>query len=146
MARIHVDRTGYPAAACRKAMRSPAVLLAKVERLRYSCGCCVEGKDMCHKPSLVLVPCATSWVPYRIVTLLRSNVTVQPASHNGAMAMSDTDLICGKRWTRFAWAGRKGRFKEPVWVEVMVLPSGSVTCIGEMAGRMSVQGPSMRKK
>ena len=51
----------------------------------------------------------------------------------------------GKMWASVAAAGRPGRLMWQVWVDQMLLPSGSLTWIGVVAGAMWVHGLSVRR-
>jgi hypothetical protein len=53
------------------------------------------------------------------------------------MEMRELEARSGKMWAWVAAAGREGMFqaREPVWVEVMTLPSGISTSMGLVVGR-----------
>lgn len=148
--------TGYPAAACKKAILSLAVCVSKVERWFTLCvGWCV-GDDSCfafgtlictvHSPPAVRVPRVTILGPYRTMTVVLSKVAMHPASHSWPIESKDPDFMLGKMWARHALDGTYGNGIMPVCVDVMKLPSGKRTWIGGFACCMSVHGPLTMKK
>ena len=78
-------------------------------------------------------------VPVRIVAPSREmsmvflgwNVAVQPWLQSRPMDRREPEERAGKMWATHAAAGRCGRSRVAVWVEVMVVPSGRRT---EMPG------------
>ena len=101
---------------------------------------------MVQRPLGALLPVARMVLAERIVTVVRSNSAVQPASQSWPMERSEPEVRSGNRWARRAASGRLGIWRRPVWVDVMVLPSGSWTWIGVVAGWMSEHGPSIMMK
>jgi hypothetical protein len=62
------------------------------------------------------------------------------------MEMREPDARVGKMWASQACGGSIGIFRRAVWVDVMVLPSGSKTEMLGLAGRMLRLGAWMVRK
>ena len=158
MAWIQVDKTGYPAAACKKAILSLAVFVSNVDRwfptyFGSSVGVgCVFGVifgiaiSIVHSPFAVRVPWVTILFPYFTTTVALSKVAMHPTSHNWPMESKEPDLMLGKMWARHALDGMYGSGTSPVCVEAIELPSGKRTWIGGFACCKFVHGPLTMKK
>ena len=79
-------------------------------------------------------------VPVRMMSLLRLmvtvsavNVAIHPWSQRVPMEMREPEASVGKIWQ--AEGGSCGMLRKAVWVESMVLPSGSVTEMLGLAGQ-----------
>ena len=65
--------------------------------------------------------------PWRwMVTVVVSKMAVQSLSQSCPMEMRDPDVRVGKMCAVQASSGRKGMWRLAVWLDVMVLPSGSM--------------------
>ena len=76
-------------------------------------------------------------------TVLGWNVAVQPWSQSRPMESREPEERAGKMWATHAVAGRCGRSRVAVWVEVMVVPSGRRTEMPGEAGWRLRWGVSM---
>ena len=141
MALSHVERTGYPAAAWRKAMRSLAVWWARVVMLATgSMG--VVGSGIFHRPLGDRWPVAMVWRPRLMVTDVLVKCAVQLASQSWPIESREPACSVGKRLVCRAFRGSRGKGRSPVWVEVMVPPLGNWTRMGVVVGWTSMHGPS----
>ena len=91
----------------------------------------------------VRVPCRIvspiNWISHVPVV----NFASQPASQSLLMETKDVGPREGKRWASVAVAGRLGKLRFAVWVDLIVVPSGSSTAIGVVASRMLMIGSSV---
>ena len=81
----HVERTGYPAAACKNAMWSCAVFTVRVLIAKFSVGVLVmfvRCSGMVQRPLGVRVPWEIICVSRAMVTVCLLNVVMHPASQN----------------------------------------------------------------
>ena len=82
--------------------------------------------------------------PWRLmVTVVASNMVVQSLSQSCLMEMRDPDVRVGKMCAVHASSGRKGMWRLAVWLDVMVLPSGSMTMRLGLAMVLLVYGALM---
>ena len=114
MAWIQVDKTGYPAAACKNAIRSLAVCVSNVDRWFPTCVgwiidcgfCFIFGSSIftVQRPLAVRVPRVTMLGPNRTTTVALSKVAMHPASHSWPIDNREPDLMLGKMCIRHALA------------------------------------------
>ena len=72
------------------------------------------------------VPVRTVWPWSWMVTVVASKKAVQSLSQSCPMELRDPDVRVGKMCAVQASSGRKGMWRLAVWLDVMVLPSGSM--------------------
>ena len=82
-------------------------------------------------------------VPVRMATLELEKVAVQPWSQRTQTEMREPEARVGKMCAWRAERGRPGMASSAVWVEVMVLPSGSRTVMPGVAAMRLEWGASM---
>ena len=86
----------------------------------------VGGSRHRRRVAGVHVPVRTVW-PWRwMVTVVASKNAVQSLSQSCPMEIRDPDVRVGKMCAVQASSGRKGIWRLAVWLDVMVLPSGSM--------------------
>jgi hypothetical protein len=73
-------------------------------------------------------------------------VAVQPWSQKMPIEMSKPEERVGKMWAQQAYVGSGGMWRSAVWVEWMVLPSGSNTEMPGLAGCWWMLGAWMVRK
>ena len=144
-----VERKGYPAAACRKATRSCAILTDRVLIARLDMwGCFILGAGMgtVHILFLVRGPLAMSWLLYRMFMSYFLNVATYPESHNCPIDRNDPVFKDGNRCDWRAARGRPVIGMMPVLVDLMQLLSGSCTWMGLVSVWMLSHGLLVLKK
>ena len=95
-----------------------------------------------HKPvALVRVP-VRMMAPWRTtIKFVASKCAVHPSSHSVPTEMRAAPGKSGKMWAFFArWGTPGGRMRSQVWVDVAMLPSGSLTEMGLIDWRRLVCG------
>ena len=81
-----------------------------------------------------LGPESTSLLSWVTSHLFLEKVTSQSWSQNLAMDMSEWDARSGRMWASLEAVGSCGRSRAHVWVDCMLLPSGSCTLMGVVVG------------
>ena len=75
-----------------------------------------------------------------------SNTTLHPASQNFLVEISDACASPGTMWASVISSGNQGMSRLHVWVDLMVLPLGSVMVIGFVAIALLVTGAFSTRK
>ena len=75
-----------------------------------------------------------------------SNITLHPASQNFLVEMSDACASPGTMWASVILSGNHGMSRLHVWVDLIVLPLGSVMVIGFAAIFLLVTGAFSTRK
>ena len=99
---------------------------------------------MRHRPLLSLGP-VNRWTLLRVmVTWVFVNVASHPLLQSCPMESTAWLVSPGKIWASVACDGRSGKLMWQVWVDQMLLPSGSLTWMGLVVVTLFVQGLLVR--
>ena len=95
-----------------------------------------------HRPEAVVRVPVNILVPSRTTTkFAASKCAVHPSSHSVPTEIRAAPGKSGKMWAFFArWGTPGGRMRSQVWVDVAMLPSGSLTEMGLIDWRRLVCG------
>ena len=113
-----------------------------------ACLTCPTGlMGNCHKPvAASLPPTNTSSLLKQTPHSSSSNVTLQPASQNFPVEISDACASPGTMCASVIWSGSHGMSRLHVCVDLMIFPFGSAMAIGLVAGLTFTAGEPLIKK
>jgi hypothetical protein len=97
------------------------------------------GRWRHHRPVLGdMVPVRMVVSFFWMVTVVAVKIAWQPWSQRRPIEMREPEEREGKMCARQAAVGSGGMSRSAVWLEWMLLPSGSLTAMLEVAGRLQV--------
>jgi hypothetical protein len=127
-----------------------ATLVGRLTAVAATCGCisgfCGSVTVQSLGAESVRVPCMMTWLSFVITALSLVNVHVHSASQSFPIDKRFVVPRAGNNSVRVASAGRLGRCKLAVCVELIVVPSGSWTMTGFVVGFLFLHGTLMPLK